>query len=268
MRKLLRSAALFSIGLVAGCGSGNSQPSFEEFQLLAHQEADTGFYVVDGDELVETADELRAYYDAYVAARPDDGTGSVQQGLIVNRVGGRDDKWSSTTARNLTYCIGSNFGSRKSAVVSAMNSATGAWEGTANVNFVYSSGQDGSCSSSNNSVVFNVRQVSGQGYLARSFFPSSSRRAREVLIDSSSFGRITPYTLTGILRHELGHTIGFRHEHTRPEAGGVCFEDNSWRALTSYDSASVMHYPQCNGTNRGDLVLTSKDKSGARSLYP
>jgi serralysin len=268
MRKLLPSAALFSIGLLAGCGTEPSQPTYEEFQQLVHQEADTGYYIVDGDELVETQADLRAYYDAFVAARPDDGTGSVQQGLIVNRVSGRDDKWASATASNLTYCIGSNFGSRKSAVVTAMNNATAAWEATARVNFVYSSGQDGNCSASNNSVVFNVRQVSGQAYLARSFFPSSSRRAREVLIDASSFGSISPYTLTGILRHELGHTIGFRHEHTRPEAGGVCFEDNSWRALTAYDAASVMHYPQCNGSNRGDLVLTSKDKSGARSLYP
>jgi hypothetical protein len=84
---------------------------------------------------------------------------------------------------------------------------------------------------------------------------------------SHQFGNISPWTLTGVLRHELGHTIGFRHEHTRPEAG-TCFEDNDWRALTQYDSASVMHYPQCNGTQDGDLVLTSADKSGARALYP
>ena len=70
-----------------------------------------------------------------------------------------------------------------------------------------------------------------------------------------------------MLRHELGHTLGFRHEHTRPEAG-TCFEDTSWRALTAYDSASVMHYPQCNGTQKGDLVLTSLDNQGASSLYP
>jgi hypothetical protein len=68
------------------------------------------------------------------------------------------------------------------------------------------------------------------------------------------------------MRHEMGHTIGFRHEHTRPNAG-VCFEDNNWRALTSYDAASVMHYPQCNGSNTGDLVLTNLDRQGEQVLY-
>jgi hypothetical protein len=29
-----------------------------------------------------------------------------------------------------------------------------------------------------------------------------------------------------------------------------------------------MHYPQCNGTQTGDLVLTSMDKTGAKALYP
>ncbi|MDI3287927.1 hypothetical protein QHF83_31735 [Polyangium sp. 15x6] len=57
-----------------------------------------------------------------------------------------------------------------------------------------------------------------------------------------------------------------RVEHTRPEAG-ACFEDNNWRGLTSYDSGSVMHYPQCNGTNSWALTLTTKDKQGAASLY-
>ncbi len=68
------------------------------------------------------------------------------------------------------------------------------------------------------------------------------------------------------MRHELGHTIGLRHEHTRPESG-TCFEDNNWRALTSYDAASVMHYPQCNGSNNGDLNLTAADKAGVAALY-
>jgi serralysin len=133
--------------------------------------------------------------------------------------------------------------------------------------FVHNTAADGACTTGTGGVIFNVRQVSGTGFLARAFFPSSSRAAREVLIDAAAFSGGRVFTLAGILRHELGHTLGFRHEHTRPEAG-TCFENNSWRALTAYDAASVMHYPQCRGTNRGDLVLTALDRAGARSLYP
>jgi len=263
------SLVLVVLGLV-GCASTEEDPlSWEEFQAQAYREPDTGVYVVNGDELAADLDALWVSYEAY---RDRVGVGgryaTVEQPLIVNLVNGRDDRWSSSQAGNLTYCVSrSSFGSRYNAVVSAMSSAAGAWEGSANVNFVHASSQDGDCNRRNGSVVFDVRQVCIGQYLARAFFPSSSRRNREVLIDCTSFGNISPYTLAGILRHELGHTIGFRHEHTRPEAG-VCFEDNNWRALTLYDSASVMHYPQCNGTNDGDLVLTSRDRSGARKLYP
>jgi hypothetical protein len=69
-----------------------------------------------------------------------------------------------------------------------------------------------------------------------------------------------------VLRHELGHTIGARHEHTRPEAG-TCYEDSDWRPLTSYDAFSVMHYPQCHGRGDWALILTAKDKFGAACLY-
>jgi hypothetical protein len=170
---------------------------------------------------------------------------------------------------DIRYCVSrTSFGtSRYNTVVSAMNSATAAWEATARVNFIHDSAKDNACNASTTGVTFDVRQVSTSSYLARAFFPSSSRSSRNILISTSAFGSISPYTMTGILRHELGHTLGFRHEHTRPESG-TCFENSSWRALTTYDSASVMHYPQCNGSNNGDLVLTSKDKSGARALYP
>jgi serralysin len=262
--------ALGAIVLMGGCAASNEPLGWEEFAASAYREADTGVYVINGDEIAENLDQLREAYFRYRAEQESDGVASTQEPLIVNRVNGHDDKWSTSTAANLTYCVSQpGFTGNYNAVVNAMNSASAAWEATARVNFVHRSQFDGNCRNATSSqVLFRVLHTSGQPFLARSFFPSSSFANRTLVIDQSSFGQISPYTLTGIVRHELGHTLGFRHEHTRPEAGGVCFEDNNWRALTTYDSASVMHYPQCNGTNHGDLVLTSRDQSGARSLYP
>jgi len=48
-------------------------------------------------------------------------------------------------------------------------------------------------------------------------------------------------TSQGVFRHELGHVLGLRHEHIRAP-GTFCTEDSSWRGVTAYDSASVMHY--------------------------
>jgi serralysin len=266
MRKL--SMALLAGVALVGCGGPEASseekiPTFEEFQASAIADVENpDIVIVNGDEAIARKD-MQAYYDNFVAS--DVGT---NEGSLAVYYLGYDVKYSATQARNLTYCISSStFGTRYSTMVSAMNSATAAWEATANVNFIHSSSYDSNCTASQTGVFFDVRMVSGQSYLARAFFPNSSRSGRNILVDSSSFGSISPWTLTGVLRHELGHVLGFRHEHTRSTASG-CYEDANWRGLTSYDRYSVMHYPQCNGLQTGDLVLTSSDKTGARALYP
>lgn len=72
-------------------------------------------------------------------------------------------------------------------------------------------------------------------------------------------------TLEGILRHELGHTLSYRHEHTRPEAG-KCFEDADWKPLTSYDGFSVMHYPQMQWPRRLVPYADGQGQDGRRML--
>lgn len=256
--------AMTSILGVAGCavGGGTDELSttesetFEEFRDTTYRENwEGGMYIVDGDTPIVDDKALYEFWE-----------GQQQGGLIVNRVGQSDDKWTDQQKLNLTYCVSNNFGSNKTKVVAAMQRATEGigWETMGNVNFVYVSSADGNCVASNNAVLFPVRQVSGQPYLARAFFPSSPDSAREVLIDTSSF-QSGGWPLENVVGHELGHVLGFRHEHTRPEAG-ACFEDNKWRPLTPYDSASIMHYPQCNGSSN-NLSWSSSDRAGASALY-
>ncbi|AKQ69277.1 Bacterial leucyl aminopeptidase [Myxococcus hansupus] len=260
--------ALTGLALLAGCGGGDvTNPasdevvgqgmSWEEFLSLVYQEPETGIYIADGDTPFATEKHLREFYE-----------NNVRNGqLIVHRVGGQDAKWSDTQKLNLTYCVSTRFNNNYNRMVQAMATATAQWEAAGHVKFTHVSAQDGNCTASNNNVLFDVSPINAGGqYLARAFFPGDARAARNVVFDPSSFQPLGVWTLEGITRHELGHVLGFRHEHTRPEAR-TCFEDNNWRALTTYDGASVMHYPQCNGTQNGDLVLTAKDVEGIQALY-
>ena len=235
--------------------------SFEEFEASVEREGGTGYYVVNGDIVLADRKRLREFYETEVLGK------SNPVGLIVHAPGGVQAVWDDTMKHNLTYCVSDAFGNRKSAVVKDMEKAGMAWSRQGDIRFVYSPLHDGNCNALNAQVVFDVRPVSGQSYLARAFFPNDARGQRNVLINDSAFNLSSGnLTLLGILRHELGHTLGFRHEHTRPESG-TCFEDDDWVPMTSYDAFSVMHYPQCNGQGDWSLKLTGKDKQGICRVY-
>jgi hypothetical protein len=102
-------------------------------------------------------------------------------------------------------------------------------------------------------------------YIARAFFPSSPKSQRNVLVVTDALFSSGSWTPANIMGRDLGHTLGFRHEHTRPESG-TCFEDSSWGPLTPYDAASIMHYPQCNGSS-DDLSFSPYDATGVRTVY-
>jgi hypothetical protein len=74
--------------------------------------------------------------------------------------------------------------------------------------------------------------------------------------------------------HELGHILGFRHEH--PRVSGTSCTESNWRGVTPYDSLSVMHYmntnylsttcPGSTNTTRYPF-LSQRDIDGAQQLY-
>jgi hypothetical protein len=258
-------AAALAVGAAVSTASAATEdgavPTFQEFVGSTFQDADRQ-YLVNGDEPALQTGDLRQFYDSMVTGprHVDDDS------LIINRVNGQDDRWSQAQVGNLTYCVSTKFGADYTRVVNAMNQGVALWEGASSaIDYVHVSSQDGNCTTRNTSVLFSVEPTKTQQYIARAFFPSYPKSSRNILVNAASLYNSGSWTPGNIMGHELGHTLGFRHEHTRPEAG-TCFEDNNWRALTPYDSASIMHYPQCNGSS-DDLSMTQSDRAGVQAVY-
>jgi hypothetical protein len=262
--------------LLAACAvqSESEPPTWEEFEELSTRVVDgKEIHVLEGDIAV-TREELRTYYDQVIVEREVDGeaVGQQQAPLALNLVNGLDDIWAPEVRFNLTYCVSDEFGADKPRAVAEMAAAEAAWESVAAVGYTYNATQDAACTGDNTAVTFAVRPWASGGACA--FFPSGGGCVpRTVVIDYVDFDtnpqwdELAPNMTTGgVLIHELGHTLGFRHEHIRVPAG--CLEDTSWRELTPYDASSTMHYPWCPGGQvTSTLQLTPVDAQGAASVY-
>ena len=240
---------------------------FNEEKVQAYLAAlpkDDDLFVLEGDLLL-TEQEVRAY----VVSKSQSQAPAVQSGeLLVNVNNGEQDFYRELNKRNLTYAIDRNsFGNQANyqLVVNNMRAAGKRWQDvcpTCGVRFTYLSQQDANPSHDNVNFIVRLKNVNG-AYIAASFFPHDGPTRRFLNIDPSYF--TTTFNKVGVLRHELGHTLGYRHEHIQDIPG--CFrEDNNWMPLTPYDPKSVMHY-FCGGQGSLLLDLTAMDRTGHRRLY-
>ena len=236
---------------------------WEQFRASVYREpGEHGVFIVEGDVSLSDEAELRRYFDTYVSR--------VAQPLTVMTAMGADVLWPAGGKFDLTYCISNTFGTRKADVINGMALATRSWSDRVGVGFRYVPEQDASCTSANANVIFDVSPApTGAPYVARAFFPNSARAQRNVFIRADAF-TITSggVDFQGILRHELGHTLGFRHEHIWiQQCANPNDSTSDARLVTEYDVNSVMHYPECRPVNAGGFRQSDHDYRGAVSLY-
>ena len=259
----LSSAACGPAPEQAGIDREITLPGFEAFEARTPRDEETGHYILEGDMPVRSPAELHEFF-----ARSNLASRAVSSaGLVLDSTNfGAANVWPESQRRGLTYCVSTSFGTHYERVVAAMRSAATDWEHAAAVKFVHEQGQDTLCDAKNPWVVFDVRPTTSNKFNARAFLPNFSRTDRNILIAGGGLNTTAPKTLTGVLRHELGHALGFLHEHARPESGACPEFLGNKTDVTPYDRSSVMHYRQCNGTG-GDYHLSHTDSLGAGRVY-
>ena len=112
-------------------------------------------------------------------------------------------------------------------VVDGMKAATQEWSQTINLKFNYDDSQDTSAAAAPPAgITFSVQSVvpddPSDAPIASSFFPGDPATDRHLLIFPDYFKAGLIFDKVGVIRHELGHMVGFRHEHIRSEAPPVC----------------------------------------------
>lgn len=245
---------------------------FEELKQSKRQVPLDGktYYRVEGDLLLNEQRLLEyAVYRANELAdeRPEE---EKQRLVAIVDDNNRIIRWSK--GLTLTYSIlKSSFAdtAQYQTLVKQMRAATAAWEAACGVNFAHLAEFDDGSQSSTPGPLFVVRGENTNGeVIAAAFFPNDPPDERRVIIDPVFFAPELGYNPVGVLRHELGHVLGFRHEHIRSDAPPICPNESVDHTinLTLYDPQSVMHY-FCGGVGSKELSLTDLDRQAARALY-
>lgn len=239
-------------------------------------------HVVEGDLLLDE-DELALYALRQEALHAAERVGAASPttsfqaaSLVAVAPGGQIVRWRP--GKTLTYCVlRGTFPSEAQyqRVVDDLAAATKAWQDACGVEFAHQLQFDAHPDPTSEpgtidpNLVFTVRYIDAQGqFIASAFFPTYPPKRRRVLVDPSFFSDGLLFNKVGVFRHELGHVLGFRHEHIRSGAPSVCPDEPTFdvKNLTDYDPQSVMHY-FCGEVGSKELEITELDRIGAQSVY-
>lgn len=240
------------------------------------------FWVAEGDQLLDD-DQLALYADQLNLKQQQKELANSAANLGESPVGGGLSLLIGVTTSDgklvrwkdgltLTYCVLRNtFGNNQEYLLArrSMEQATQAWEESCGIKFQHVVAKDESPTTTVADVVFTVRKIDAMGrFIAAAFFPNDPPARRRVLIDPSFFSDSLRFDRVGVLRHELGHVLGFRHEHISGSAPAQCPDEDiaDTSILTGYDPHSVMHY-FCGGVGSLELLITTVDKEGAQKVY-
>jgi hypothetical protein len=242
------------------------------------------YYLAEGDTLLDE-DQLGVYavskekeleahkaaVDASAAGLGTERLGIQTRGLVAMTQGGKIVRWKPDTV--LSYRVVKNTFNGSDAnyklVVDCIEKATADWEATCGVQFRHMQELDEHDGVKPEGALFAVRELDAGGqFIAAGFFPNDPTDRRRLVIDPSFYAADLIFDRVGVLRHELGHVLGFRHEHIRSEAPPVCPKEDLWdvKYLGQYDPQSVMHY-FCGDVGSKSLRITDLDRVGSQQVY-
>jgi len=247
--------------LSAAPSSSDNQPTLDDF--LATLPQLNGYYIYQGD-MLRTDEEIA--HDLALQNQSNE-AGVPNSELKIHTVGGVPQFYEDLSSRVLSYAIDkASFDSAPDGayekVRSEIATAFTDWEGVCpecQIHFV----NTGVTQPQEGDQWFIVKYESEANFVAAAFFPNYHESRRYLTISSQYF--TSSFDPVGVIRHETGHILGYRHEHI-DGISGCRKEGNDWLPISVYDPNSVMHY-FCGGGGSLALQISEIDIQSHRLVY-